>query len=69
MASNIFWFLSQGPARPKVTTAEEKGYTTGVILPSAGFLDVTVSEDTATVKYFKTSSEGGYTIEDSVVLQ
>jgi len=54
-----------GTARPKVTTATEKGYTEGVILPSAGFLDVTVSESAVLIEYCKTSMEGMYTIDDT----
>ncbi|MDY0236566.1 MAG: DUF1566 domain-containing protein [Gudongella sp.] len=53
-----------GTSRPKVTTAAEKGYTNGVILPSAGFLNVIVSENSTSIEYFKTAQNGKYTIMD-----
>jgi len=54
-----------GTIRPKVATATEKGYNEGVILPSAGFLNVTVADSTVLIEYCKTSREGKYTIEDT----
>ena len=58
-----------GTNRPKVTTAKKKGYTTGVIFPSAGFLDVTVLNATLSVSYYKTVQNGEYLLKDAVELK
>jgi len=57
-----------GTSRPKVVTSVEKGYTTGVILPSAGFLNVMISGGEASISYCKTSQADKYAIADSTVL-
>lgn len=61
--------MPTGTSRPKVTTADEKGYSEGIILPSAGFLNVTVSENSVRIEYCKTLPKGGYTVKDTVTLQ
>ena len=63
-----------GDSKGSTRSAEEYGYTHGVILGSSGYLRVTVSPEKATVEYLRTSSNGGetahaYTILPTVGLQ
>ena len=57
-----------GTIRQETGLAEEKGYTTGVILPSAGFLNVHITEDSVTIEYYKTKEGNGYAVADTIVI-
>lgn len=58
-----------GTIRPAVTTAAEKGYTDGLFLPSAGFLNVIVPEEGVSIEYCKTFADGGIAVADSFELR
>ena len=54
-----------GHARGSVNSAKDYGYVSGTILPSSGFLKVSVKANQATVSYLKTNiSNGSSTVAD-----
>ena len=57
-----------GTFREKVALAKDKGYITGTILPSAGFLQATVTENEVVIEYLKTNQNGGYTIAYKIMI-
>jgi hypothetical protein len=59
-----------GHARGSVNSAKDYGYLSGTILPSSGFLKVSVKANQATVSYLKTNiSNGSSTVADEYVVK
>ncbi len=49
--------------------AKEQSYNSGTILPSAGFLRVSVSDSEARVEYVRTVNDDKYTVEDYYIIE